>query len=244
MIKIVKITVQKITRKLLGELNLFLAAVLAILMAIGLGTATYVFASSTSNFTQTINAGSLSTDIVDAAYASVGSPTVAMTAATFSFSCQTATGTFGTATQQIYVSNPDAADGGWTLTVAASATTDVWDSAGTDFDFNEAGSAGCVDDGATTDADGLGGQMTVDPSGGTLAVGNCSSCAVTNITKGSSTAFVEGTTNSVTLLTAAAASSDIGDWTLQSVSISQKIPAEQPAATDYDINMVLTATAS
>jgi len=67
---------------------------------------------------------------------------------------------------------------------------------------------------------------------------------VTNITKGSSTAYNEGTTDSVTLLTAAALSDDIGDWTLQSVSISQTIPAEQPAATDYTINMVLTVTAS
>lgn len=231
---------QKLTRKLLGRLNLTLAATLAFLIASSTGGG-YVWAASTSNFTQTINAGTLSTDIVDASYASVSSPSVAMNAVTFSFACQTATGTFGTATQNIYVSNPDAADGGWTLTLAASATTDVWDSAGTDFDFNDANGSGCTD-GADTDS--VGGQMTVDPSGATLATGQCASCVATNITKGSSTAYVEGTTDSVTLLTAAAASSDIGDWKLTGASISQKVPAEQPAASDYDINMTLTVTAS
>lgn len=229
---------QKIINKLLRQLNLALATIFVLLVVSSTGV--YVWASSTSSFTQTINAGTLSTDIVDASHASVASPSVAMNAVTFSFSCQTATGTFGTATENIYVSNPDAADNGWTLTLAASATTDVWDSAGTDFDFNDSSDSGCTD-GADTDS--LGGQMTVDPSGATLAVGQCASCVTTNITKGSSTAYVEGTTDSVTLLTAAAASSDIGDWKLTGVSISQKIPAEQPAASDYDINMTLTVTA-
>ncbi len=231
----------KIIRKLLGKLNIAIALMLAIVMAEGLAGATYVLASGTSEFQQTIKPGTLSTDIVDDSYNSVASPAVAMNAVTFSFSYQTATGTFGTTNEQIYVSNPDAADDGWTLTVAPASTTDVWDSTGTDFDFNDPG-ANATDDG-TTDADNLGGQMTVDPSGATLATGQCSNCSVTNITKGSSTAFVEGTTDSVTLLTAAAASDDIGDWTLQNVSISQTIPAEQPAASDYTLNMVLTVTA-
>lgn len=231
----------KVIRKLLGKLSIITAFVMALVFTSTIGVGTYVLASGTSQFSQTINAGSLSTDIVDAAYASVASPSVAMNAVTFSFACQTATGSFGTATEQIYVSNPDAADNGWTLTVAPSATTDYWDSVGTDFDFNDSGGSGCTD-GADTDA--LAGQMTVDPSGATLAVGQCSSCVVTNIAKGASTAYDEGITDSVTLLTAAAASDDIGDWTLQGVSISQTIPAEQPAATDYTLNMVLTVTAS
>lgn len=216
-----------------------LATALALLVVSGAGT--YVFASSTSSFTQTINAGTLATDIVDSGYSTVASPAVAMNAVTFSFSCQTATGTFGAAEELIYVSNPDAADGGWVLSLAASATTDVWDSAGTDFDFNDSSGSGCTD-GADTDS--LGGQMTVDPSGGTLAVGQCGSCVTTNVTKGSSTAYVEGTTDSVTILTGAAGSDDIGDWKLTGVSISQEVPAEQPAASDYDIDMVLTIAAS
>jgi len=202
-----------------------------------------VFASSTSNFQQTINAGSLSVDIVDSSYVTVASPAVAMGAITFSFACQDATGTFGTNTERIYVKNPDAADSGWTVSLAASAPTAVWDSAGTDFDFNDPGTGGCVDDGVTTDVDGLGGQMTVDPSVGTLDVGQCTSCVVTNVSKGSSNAYVEGTTNSITILDAAADSNDIGDWRLTGVAITQKVPAEQPAAADYNINMVLSIVA-
>jgi hypothetical protein len=194
-------------------------------------------AASTSNFNQTINPGILSIDIVDGSYVAVSSPAVAFPAATFSFNCQTNTATFGTATQQIYIKNPDAADNGWSASLAASAATAVWDGAVTDYDFNDSTGSGCTDG---ADADTVGGQMTVDASAATLAIGTCANCAITNITKGSSNAFVQGTTDSITLLTAAAGSSDIGDWTLRGVAISQKIPAEQPVASDYDINMVLS----
>ncbi|HCU47509.1 MAG: hypothetical protein UW01_C0020G0005 [Candidatus Nomurabacteria bacterium GW2011_GWA2_43_66] len=231
----------KFNRKLLGKLNIVLALTLAVVMTGGLGGATYVLASSTSNFTQTISAGTLAVDIVDGSYVTVGSPTMAMSAAIFSFSCQTKTGSFGTASEQIYVSNPDAADNGWTVSLAAAATTDIWDSAGTDFDFNDSSGSGCTDGADAGDT--VGGQMTVDASVATLAAGS-SGAATTNITKGSSAPFVEGTTDTITILTGAAGSADIGDWTLQGVSVSQKIPAEQPAASDYDINMVLSITAS
>lgn len=223
--------------KLYGEIRTLVAIVVISTLAL---LPIQIFAANTSNFTQTINAGTLTIDIVDGSYDTVGSPSVTFAAQTFSFACQTSTGTLGTATQQIYVQNPDAADGGWTASIAGSATTALWDSAGTDYDFNDASGSGCTDG---ADADSVGGQMTVDASGGTLAVGACSACATTSITKGSSTAFVEGTTNSITLLNAAAGSDDIGDWTLQDVALSQTIPGEQPAASDYDINMVVSVVA-
>ena len=191
----------------------------------------------------TASGGALTVDIVNGSYVSVGSPTMAMNNATFSLICQTVTGSFGTASQQIYVNNNDAADGGWTLSLAATNPTDVWDSAGTDYDFNEAGSSGCVDDGATTDSDSLGGQMTVNPSGATLAVGQCGGCSTTGVSLGDSEAFVETTNNDIDIVTGAVTSDDIGDWTAIGVSVSQKIPAEQAAASDYDINMALTVTA-
>src|SRR3989344_1050705 len=159
----------KLIRKLLGKLNITIALTLAVLMAGGLGGATYTLASSTSNFTQTINAGTLAVDIVDASYVTVGSPTMAMSAATFSFSCQTKTGSFGTASEQIYVSNPDASDTGWTVSLAAQAAANVWDSAVTDFDFNDSSGAGCTDGADAGDT--VGGQMTVDASVATLAAG-------------------------------------------------------------------------
>jgi len=205
------------------------------------GFTSSVYAASTSNFTQTINAGTLSIDIVDGSYASVGSPSVSFGAVTFNFACGSSTGTLGTATQQIYVKNPDAADGGWTASIAGSAITAVWDGAASDYDFNDPTTSGCTDG---ADADSVGGQMTVNASGATLAAGSCSSCNTNNITKGTSAAFNQGTTDSITLLNAAAGSSDIGDWTLQGVSLSQTIPAEQAAASDYDINMVLSVVSN
>ena len=66
---------------------------------------------------------------------------------------------------------------------------------------------------------------------------------VTNVSLGSSESFIETTNDDIDIVTGAAGSDDIGDWTVIGVSISQKIPAEQAAASDYDINMVLTITA-
>ncbi len=193
------------------------------------------------NFTHTINPGTLTVDVVDASYVVVGSPSVAISASTFGFTCQSATGLFGTATQQIYVRNPDAADNGWVTSLAASVPTAFWDSAGTDLDFNDPTTAGCTD-GADTDT--LKGQMSVNPTVGTLAIGQCASCTTTNVTKGSSSAYNEGTVDSITILSGAAGSDDIGDWKLTGVSVSQTIPAEQPAASDYNINLTLSIVAS
>ena len=234
----------KFSRKILSHPKYFLALALIFLMSGVLGIAQFVKASATSNFTQTISAGTLSVDIVDGSYVTVGSPSVAMTTKTFSFACQTSTGLLGTTTQRIYVQNPDAADNGWVVNLAATNPTDVWDSAGTDFDFNDPGSSGCIDDGATTDADSLGGQMTVNPSVGSIATGSCLTCSTSNVTLGSSDSFVETSKNSILIVQGASGSSDIGDWLVTDVSVSQKIPAEQPAAADYDINMMLTVGTS
>jgi hypothetical protein len=202
-------------------------------------------ASSGSTFRQTINAGTLAVDIVDGSYVTVGSPVVTFGGTTFAFACNTSTGTFGTtSTEVLYVQNPDASDTGWNITLAANSTTDSWESAGTNMDFNEAGAGGCVDDGGTTDADSLSGKLTIDPeSGGYVKVGACSGCAVTNVSVQSLAAFEEGTTDSVTLVEGASGSDDIGDWRITGITASQTIPPEQPAAGDYAIDMVLTINA-
>jgi hypothetical protein len=200
-----------------------------------------VLAADTSNFQQTITAGTLDVDITNSSYVTVGSPSVALVSTAFSFSCQTSTGVFGTSSQQIYIQNPDAADNGFTVSLAGSATTAVWDSAGTDFDFNDPTTAGCTDGG---DADSVGGQMTVDASAGSISAGACASCSTTNVTLGASDSFEQAVTDSITLVTAAAGANDIGDWYVRDIDISQTIPAEQPAASDYDINMTLSIVAS
>jgi hypothetical protein len=223
--------------------------VLLLILAIGTaGLISISLASSNSSFGQTINAGTLSTDIQDATRITVPSPSISMSAKSVSFDCYegatASTGTFGSNAQRIYVSNPNAANNGWTLTMAAqSGATATWANGGATqkFDFNDAGGSpvGCGDG---ADADSLSGQMTIDPSVGTLTA-DCANCTTGNISKGSSAAFVEGTTNSITLLNAAAASNDIGRWYLTGVSVSQTIPAEQ-TADSYTINMSLTVAAT
>lgn len=223
--------------------KIFYLSFAALALIILIGGKFVVFAASTSEFQVTINSGTLSVDIADStdSFSTVGSPSVAFSASDFSFSCSSTDGILGTATESIYVQNPDAADSGWTVSIAASDPTDVWDSAGTDFDFNDPTTSGCADGG---DTDSLAGQLTVDASGGTLTAGDCASCATTNITLGSSNAFEEGVTDSVTLLTGAAGSDDVGDWYLTGVDLSQTIPAEQPAASDYTLSMTLSVVAS
>jgi hypothetical protein len=208
-----------------------------------------VLAASDSDFSQTINAGTLAADIKDASRVTVANPAVTMSSAGFSFNCQSggssSSGTFGTNSERIYVSNGDAADNGWDLTIAATGgATDTWDNGGAteSFDFNDAGTSGCTDDATTGDSDSLAGQMTINPSVGTLT-SDCASCTTTSVTKGSSDSFDEGTTDDISLINAAAGSDDVWRGYLTGVDVDQTIPAEQPADT-YTVNLTLTATAN
>lgn len=175
------------------------------LCALGLALVTtgLVFAASNSDLTQTINAGALSTDIKDETGASVSSPSVAMSAKSFSFDCYAggtaSTGTLGSNTQRLYVINPDGADNGWTLTIAATGgATSTWANGGAtrriDFNDSTGATAGCSDG---ADADAVGGQLTINAAAGSLTT-DCASCTTSNITLGSSAPFVQGSTDSIT----------------------------------------------
>jgi hypothetical protein len=54
---------------------------------------------------------------------------------------------------------------------------------------------------------------------------------------------VSGTTNSITLLTAAASSDDIWNGYLTGIGLSQKVPPSKPAGT-YVLDLTQTVTAS
>ena len=69
------------------------------------GTAVYAATTATSELSQTINAGVLSTDIRDTGDSVVTNPTFAMNATTASTSAQTTTGTFGANDKRIAVDN-------------------------------------------------------------------------------------------------------------------------------------------
>lgn len=199
-------------------------------------------ASDAADLTQVINPGTLIADIRDENRSPVASPSFALSPVNFSFECGSSTGTIGTNTQRLYVDNPGAADAGWTLTIAATdGPTALWEDSGQTqvFDHNDPTAAGCTD---SADADSVGGQLTLNPNAGTLTA-DCSSCTTANITKGSATSFEEGVVDSITLLNASSASDDAGRWYLTGVGLTQTVPASQ-AATDYSINLTITATAS
>lgn len=222
-----------------GGLGILLALLAVIILII---INSKVKASDTAQLSQTINSGTLAADTKDASRNTVASPSFTMGATTLSFDCQTTSGTIGSDSQRIYVNNPDVADAGWTLTVAAtSGSTALWQNGGSsqNYDFNDTTSSGCADG---ADADSRAGRMTIDASAGTLTA-DCSSCGTSNITKGSSAAFSQGVTDSITLLNAAAGSDDVGRWYLTGVNIDQTVPAEQ-AADSYTVNLTATVTAS
>lgn len=190
------------------------------------------FASNQPTLNQTVNAGTLSTNIMQSDDSTpVSSPTVVFPAKNVSFSCQTSAATLGDSSNKLNVTNL-ASDNGWTLTMAATGGfTSTWsDGSGHSYKFNDTTGSGCTN-----------GQLTVDPSATALTDDCSSACADTNVTKGSSTAFDHtGSADSVTLLS----DSNGNPWEgyLTGVSLSQKIPATQHAGS-YSLAMTITATA-
>lgn len=221
----------------------------SVLSVLGLLTfqAVPALAAPASDLTQTITAGSLSVDILDASRIVVPTPSASLSSKSFSFNCQSgasaSTGTLGSGTQRLYAINPNAATpNGWNITIAAtSGATATWSNTGATkkFDFNDAGTSGCSD-GADTDS--YAGQLSVDPSVSTLTT-DCLSCTSTGVTKGSSASFIEGTANSITLLAASNTASNPYRAYLTGIGLSQTIPAEQLPDSSYTLNLTMTITA-
>lgn len=199
------------------------------------GGRTYYVATLYADVTYT--AGSLSVDIVDASGASVSTPSINMSGKTFDFSNQNSTGTFGVSSEKIRVNNTTASPS-WTLSLAAvGGSGDYWNGS-TDYDYNDPSSN--ANDGS--DSDNLGGQMSLNPSVGTITPQ--SGCSNTGVSLGSSSSYnEESSINSITLMSATSSASTNCYWDLTGISVSQSIPSEQPAGT-YSINMVLTILAN
>jgi hypothetical protein len=177
----------------------------------------------------------VTTDFVDGSGTSVSSPAASLSNTAVGFTCQTSTGSLGTATQKVRVtSSLDKAT--WNLTMAAtSGPTATWYAppvgpiASHTYKFNDPAGSGCTN-----------GQLTVNASAGTLTAQT--NCSTTGITKGSGAAFIGGTTDSVTILSSASPSDVDCYWELTGIGLSQKVPASQPGG-NYTINMTMTATA-
>ncbi len=189
-----------------------------------------VFAANNATFKLTINPGSLGVDIVDNTYTTIESPEVYFNAVSSSLDCASTTGILGTSSEQIYITNPDAADNGYTVTLGATdpisgawSDNDVANGVNTFAYNNEAGS-GC-------DA----GQLTI--SGGTISDGKLASDSTTGIVTvgGAFTTAV----SSVTLISASAGSADISEVVATDFLLTQQIPARTPASS-YSLPMTLT----
>lgn len=186
--------------------------------------------------TNICESGSLSVDIVDSGGNSVSSPSLALSPLSFAFSSQISWGNFGVTNEKIRVTNTTSTPG-WSLSLSASPTV-LWNSAGTDYDFNDP-TANAVDGG---DDDLFGGQLHVNPSVATITPQ--SGCSNTDVSLGSSSSFSEGIVNTITLLTGGSSSQTGCYWDLTGVYLSQTVPKEQPVASDYNINFVLTIVAN
>ncbi|MEZ7820807.1 MAG: hypothetical protein QMB51_00705 [Patescibacteria group bacterium] len=192
-------------------------------------TAGVVFAASTPTFNLTIVPGSLGIDIVNGEYATVAAPTVKFTDATAGFDCATTTGTLGEATQQIYITNPDASDGGYSVTLAPTAGTTTWKDSGTNtIAINDETATGCET-----------GRMTI--SNGEISNGRLSTDATTGISVNGGSFSTANT--SVTLVSASAASEDVSEVVANGFTIDQTIPARTPAST-YSLPMTLSIISS
>jgi hypothetical protein len=177
----------------------------------------------------------VTTDFVDGSGASVSNPSASLSNTAVGFTCQTSSGSLGTATQKVRVTST-LDKGTWNLTMAATAgPTATWYSPPAPpipahtYKFNDPAGSGCTN-----------GQLMVNASAGTLTTQT--NCSTTGITKGSNAAFVSGTTDSVTILSSASPSDVDCYWELTGIGLSQTVPASQPGG-NYTINMTMTATA-
>ena len=193
-------------------------------------------------YSRYITPATLGVDIVNASGASVASPSIAFSALTTSFTCQSNSATLGTASERMRISNGTANEL-WTLSIAATGgVTANWSNGSTgQYDFNDtAGSPPGCSDGADTDS--LPGRMSIDPS--TVNVSSLQyDCSAAGVSKGSLAGFSQGVTDALTIATTSSSAIDNCDYDITDVTISQQVPAERPPG-NYTINMTITVTAN
>lgn len=182
----------------------------------------------------TANVGVLGLAFVDSGGAEITNPSIALTNRSVSTSCQTSTGAFTNNNRRLRVTN-SLTNSGWHVTLEPSGgSSSYWARSDSlaQYDFND--SSGCVDG---TDADTIGGQLTVNPSSATVTPQ--SGCTATGISFGASSAFSEGLVNSINLFSGSSSSQVGCYWDISGINLSQAIPAGQPLGT-YTINMTAT----
>lgn len=180
--------------------------------------------------------GLLSVDFVDGSGVSISSPTLSLSNASAGFSYSTTTGTLGTSSQKIRVTNTTA-NTNWSLTISAtSGNTALWTNGSSFYDYNDP--TANAQDGA--DSDNYGGQMTLNPSVSTITPQ--SGCTASGISKGNQNSFSQGILDSLSLSTSNSSTPTNCYWDFTGITVSQTIPKQQATGT-YTINMTATVAA-
>ncbi len=179
------------------------------------------------------SANILTNDIVNAALTPVASPSVTMSPSTTGFSCQTSTGTLGSASQKIMVHSNDTTN--WTLSIApTSGVSALWTSGGNSYDFNDPAGSGCTN-----------GQLSLDFSTANWST-SVNDCLLPwdGITQPTGTfSFSSGSTDAITLMSSSGAGGYPCRRFVHTIGFSQKIPAEKLPGT-YSLPMTVTLIAS
>lgn len=145
----------------------------------------------------------------------------------------------------LYVANPDATSGGWSVSLAPSGGADsAWGSSSDNFlTFNQ---SDCAYNGnIQLKGNFLGGRMYVNPTSATIVNGKCagSGCSVDGVTLGSASYFDYGVNDSITLVQADNNSNSIADYLIHGINVSQTIPAMTPSDS-YSMEMTLSVVSN
>jgi hypothetical protein len=185
--------------------------------------------------TAAMAAGNLICEFVSGTWQSLSSLTQPMSASNYNSSSPTnPSGTIGNENAFILVANPTSTKP-WTLSIAPTGGAGaLWtDGASHYADFNDSYDG---TDGA--DADNFGGRLTIDPSNASIQPYS-PSYTVTDLAQGSSASFVEGTVDSITLLTAGGSADAPGYWGVTGIVLNQVFPAGQDIGT-YNLDLTIS----
>jgi len=229
------------------------------LLCISFGTiSTIVLANSNPDFKLTVTPGTLGVDIVNvnSNYHSISDPIFIFNPIQASTECKSGANSAGMVLGSdfhdlklesyggnIYISNPDAADDGFTVSIAATdGDRSTWyDSVGNnvlDFNANDCSSVNkpLTIEGVTN----LGGRMYVNPSVAILSTGKCgTSCTTNGLSLGSANHFEYNNIGSITLLQADASADNVADYVINGINVSQTIPA-MVSAGNYSLGMTMS----
>lgn len=195
------------------------------------------FAMMSIRWVEREQTGVLGVDIVNSSGVAVSTPSISMSGFGFSFADTVSNSVLGSADEKIRVDNASS-NAGWALSISAfNGPTALWEDGIKKYDFNDPTSS--VSDGP--DSDSYGGQMTFNPSSGSLTPK--SGCANTGLTLGSLASFSEGVVNSINLVNASSNAGLNCYWDLTGVDVSQSVPGEQIEG-NYSISLMLSVIAN